>query len=108
MEIKVNTLNGKPKVRYAAHYQDRNYEYALHSGKGHFLRNLADVVNVLEYCVTQDLKKEVYKPNEKLYNFEVIRLVNDKPDDTWGEKKEFHEALKVVVGQIIKDNIQRN
>ena len=111
MEIKVNTLNGKPKVRYAAHYQDRNYEYALHSGKGHFLRNLADVVNVLEYCVTQDLKKELYKPDEKLYNFEVIRLVNDQPDEKWEsreDKKVLNDSLKEVVGQIVRDAIQRN
>jgi hypothetical protein len=113
MEINVKQLNptGNPKVRYAVHYNDRNYEYALHSGKGHFLRNIADVVNVLEYCVTGDLKKELYKPSEKLYNFEVIRLVNDKPDEKWIEtddKTLFHDALKIVVGQIINDTIQRN
>ena len=105
------TTNTKPKVRYAVHYQDRNYEYALHSGKGHFLRNLADVVNVLEYCVTVDLKKELYKPNEKLYNFEVIRLVNDKPDENWesrGDKKVLNDSLKEIVGQIVIDTTQRN
>lgn len=105
------TTNMKPKVRYAVHYQDRNYEYALHSSKGHFLRNLADVVNVLEYCVTVDLKKELYKPNEKLYNFEVIRLVNDKPDENWesrGDKKVLNDSLKEIVGQIVIDTTQRN
>ena len=106
MEIKVATSQ-KPKVRYAVHYQDRNYEYALHSAKGHFLRNLADVVNVLEYCITVDLKRELYKPCEKLYNFEVIRLVNDKPDETFN-KDWFKGALSIMVRQIIDDNIQRN
>ena len=103
--------NKKTHVRYAVHYNDRNYEYALHSGKGHFIRNLADVVNVLEYCVTVDLKKALYKTSEKLYNFEVIRLVNDKPDEKWidtEEKALFHDALKIVVGQIVRDAIQRN
>lgn len=111
MEITVSANGTKPKIRYAVHYQDRNYEYALHSGKGLFLRNLADVVNVLEYCVTQDLKKGVYKPDEKLYNFEVIRLVNDKPDEKWEsreDKKVLNDSLKEVVGQIVRDAIQRN
>ena len=111
MEINVKTNEGKPKVRYAVHYQERNYEYALHSSKGHFLRNLADVLNILEYCVTQDLKRELYKPNEKLYNFEVIRLVNDQPDETWenrGDKALLNNSLKEVVGQIVIDTIQRN
>ena len=35
--------NKKTHVRYAVHYNDRNYEYALHSGKGHYLKNMADV-----------------------------------------------------------------
>ena len=108
MEIKVNTLNGKPKVRYAVHYQDRNYEYALHSGKKHFVRNIADIVNILEYCIVQDLKKNLYKSDDKLYNFEVIRLVNDKPDETWKENRKFHEAIGTIVLQMAKDTIQRN
>jgi 16S rRNA C1402 (ribose-2'-O) methylase RsmI len=97
----------KPKVRYAVKYQDRNYEYVLHSAKGHFLRNLADVVNVLEYCVTVDLKKELYKPTEKLYNFNVVRLVNDKPDEKFNGE-EFRETMLKVVQQIVLDNVQRN
>ena len=84
MEIKVATSQ-KPKVRYAVHYQDRNYEYALHSGKRHFVRNIADIVNILEYCIVQDLKDALYKEDEKLYNFDVIRMVNDKPDEKWNE-----------------------
>ena len=107
MEIKVNTLNGKPKVRYAVHYQDRNYEYALHSGKKHFVRNIADIVNILEYCIVQDLKDALYKENEKLYNFDVIRMVNDKPDEAFNSD-EFIGSLKVMAAQIIADNIQRN
>jgi len=107
MEIKVNTLNGKPKIRYAVHYQDRNYEYALHSGKKHFVRNIADIVNILEYCIVQDLKDALYKENEKLYNFDVIRMVNDKPDETFNAKL-FKDALDIVARQMIDDNIQRN
>ena len=109
MEIKVEASQ-KPKVRYAVQYQDRNYEYALHSGKGHFLRNLADVVNVLEYCVTVDLKKELYKPTEMMYNFDVMRLVNDAEDEVWTnkDKPKFIEAVKTIVWQIVQDTIQRN
>ena len=103
--------NKKTHVRYAVHYNDRNYEYALHSGKGHYLKNMADVLNVLEYCVTLDLKKDLYKPCEKLYNFEVIRLVNDKPDEKWesrDDKALLNDSLKAIVGQIVRDMIQRN
>ena len=101
----------KTHVRYAVHYNDRNYEFALHSAKGHYLTNMADVLNVLEYCVTLDLKKDLYKPCEKLYNFEVIRLVNDKPDEKWenlDDKVLLNDSLKVIVGQIVRDMIQRN
>ena len=101
------TTNTKPKVRYAVHYNDRNYEYALHSGKGHLIRNIADVVNVLEYCATMDLKKALYKPDEKLYNFQVIRLVNDKPDLEWNGN-EFYNIMNGIMHQIVSDNIQRN
>lgn len=107
MEIKVNTLNGKPKVRYAVHYQDRNYEYALHSGKRHFVRNIADIVNILEYCIVQDLKGALYKEDDKLYNFEVTRLVNDRTDETFNQKL-FNDALSIIARQIVNDNIQRN
>lgn len=107
MEIKVNTLNDKPKVRYAVHYQDRNYEYALHSSKKHFVRNIADIVNILEYCIVQDLKDALYKEDEKLYNFDVIRMVNDKPDGTWNAKL-FKDSLSLMARQIVEDNIQRN
>ena len=101
----------KTHVRYAVHYNDRNYEFALHSAKGHYLKNMADVLNVLEYCVTLDLKKDLYKPCEKLYNFEVIRLVNDKPDEKWesrDDKALLNDSLKAIVGQIVRDMIQRN
>ena len=100
------TTTTKTKVRYAVHYNERNYEYVLHSEKRHFLRNIADVINVLEYCVTQDLKKELYTPSEKLYNFNVIRLVNDEPEEN-GNSEEFNAAVKAILEQIVKDNIQR-
>ena len=101
-----NKTTTKTKVRYAVHYNERNYEYVLHSEKRHFLRNIADVINVLEYCVTQDLKKELYTPSEKLYNFNVIRLVNDEPEEN-GNSEEFNAAVKAILEQIVKDNIQR-
>ena len=44
----------KMKVRYTVEYNGRNYEHPLHSNKRYFIRNIADVVNILEYCVTQD------------------------------------------------------
>ena len=113
MDINITSSKESPQkerthVRYAVQYNDRNYEYSLHSSKGHFLRNLADVVNVLEYCVTQDLKRELYTDPMKLYNFEVIRMINDVPDENWREKDDFHSALRKVVGQMEKDMIQRN
>lgn len=100
------TTTTKTKVRYAVHYNERNYEYVLHSEKRHFLRNIADVINVLEYCIVQDLKKELYTPSEKLYNFNVIRLVNDEPEDN-GNSEEFNATVKAILEQIVKDNIQR-
>ena len=72
----------KTKVRYVVKYNGRNYEHPLHSNKRYFIRNIADVVNILEYCVTQDLKNDLYKPSDKLYNFNVSRLVNDVKEDT--------------------------
>ena len=100
------TTTTKTKVRYAVHYNERNYEYVLHSEKRHFLRNIADVINVLEYCIVQDLKKELYTPSEKLYNFNVIRLVNDEREEN-GNSEEFNAAVKAILEQIVKDNIQR-
>lgn len=100
--------NNGTKVRYAVHYNDKNYEYALHSGKRHFLRNLADVINVIEYCVTQDLKKNLYKKNDYMYNVNVIRMVNDINDENWDFKKFNESIVREIVDQIINDNIQRN
>ncbi len=100
----------KTHVRYAVHYNDRNYEYEFHSAKKHFLRNHADILNVLEYCVSQDLKKDLYNPSEKLYNFNVIRLVNDKPDENWGngDGVKYHDSLKNIIMQFVLDSIKRN
>ena len=108
MEITVNKPNGgKPKVRYAVHYKDRNYEYALHSDKRHFIRNIADVVNIIEYCVTMDLKKNGYAMDDNFYDFKVFRLVNDVEDAEWDGEK-FKGIMNQLVAQIAKDNIQRN
>lgn len=104
MEIK----NNMTKVRYGVHYRDLNYEYALHSNKRHFLRNMADVVNVIEYCVTQELKKNGYKVDHKVSDaIEVIRFVNDKEDDGWKKKEDFKNSIKKIVDQIVIDTIQR-
>lgn len=105
MEIKNNT--NSTKVRYGVHYNDRNYEYALHSGKGRFLRNLADVVNVIEYCIVQDLKNALYNPNEMKYNIDVMRYVNDKIDENWNTDR-MKSSVANLVDQIVLDNIQRN
>jgi flagellin-specific chaperone FliS len=99
----------KTHVRYAVHYNDRNYEYEFHSAKRHYLRNHADILNVLEYCVSQDLKNDLYKPSDKLYNFSVVRLVNDEPDPAWEENGvKYHESLKNIIGQLVIDLIKRN
>ena len=109
MEIKVNDSGGgKTHVRYAVHYNDKNYEYALHSVKRHFIKNLADVVNVIEFCVMRDLKENgLYNSPEKLYNFNVVRLVNDAKDDTFDGNK-FKGVLNGIVAQMVEDNRQRN
>lgn len=100
----------KTHVRYAVHYNGRNYEYAFHSAKKIYLRNQADVINVLEYCVAQDLKKNLYAPDAKLYNFDVIRLVNDKIDENWetSSKAGYLDAIKYIVDQSMNDIIKRN
>ena len=104
MEIK----NNMTKVRYGVHYRDLNYEYALHSNKRHFLRNMADVVNVIEYCVTQELKKNGYKVDPNMSDsIEVIRFVNDKEDDGWKKKEDFKNSIKKIVDQMVIDTIQR-
>ena len=102
-----NTTTNKVKVRYGVHYNDRNYEYVLHSNKKYFLRNLADVINVVEYCVTQELKNNNGKENEKVYNVEIIRFVNDVKDENW-DASIFMSAVKVLINQMVVDTVQRN
>ena len=101
----------KTKVRYVVQYNGRNYEHPLHSNKRYFIRNIADVVNILEYCVTQDLKKGLYKQDSEWYNFEVVRLVNDKTDDSVDgiyNAMVFNDTMGKIVEQIVNDNILRN
>lgn len=100
-----NTTTNKVKVRYGVHYNDRNYEYVLHSNKKYFLRNLADVINVVEYCVTQELKNS--KDKDKVYNVEIIRFVNDVKDENW-DASIFMSAVKVLINQMVVDTVQRN
>lgn len=100
-----NTTTNKVKVRYGVHYNDRNYEYVLHSNKKYFLRNLADVINVVEYCVTQELKNSNDK--DKVYNVEIIRFVNDVKDENW-DASIFMSAVKVLINQMVVDTVQRN
>jgi flagellin-specific chaperone FliS len=98
-------------VRYVVKYNDRTYEHPLHSNKRYFIRNIADVVNILEYCVTQDLKNDLYKPSDKLYNFNVDRLVNDVKEDTDEAKvnaTRFNQVISEIVRQMVNDNILRN
>lgn len=96
----------KTKVRYGVKYRDMNYEYALHSYKKHFLRNIAEVVNVVEYCVTQELKKNGYKVDPKMHEIEITRFVNDKEDENW-MKEDFKAAIKQMVDEMVVDTIQR-
>lgn len=99
------------KVRYIVNYNDRNYEHPLHSNKRYYIRNIADVVNILEYCVTQDLKNDLYKPSDKLYNFNVTRLVNDVKEDTDEANinaMKFNQVISEIVRQMVNDNMLRN
>lgn len=102
-----NTKPNKTKVRYGVHYNDRNYEYVLHSNKRYFLRNLADVINVVEYCVTQELKNNNGKDNVIAEKVEIIRFVNDVKDETW-DASTFMSAINVLTHQMIVDTVQRN
>lgn len=97
----------KTKVRYVVKYNDRTYEHPLHSNKRLFIRNVADVVNILEYCVTQDMRNGLYKQDSEWYNFEVVRLVNDLADTSTDEiynSMVFNETLEKIVEQIVNDN----
>ena len=97
----------KTKVRYVVKYNDRTYEHPLHSDKKLFIRNIADVLNILEYCVTQDLKKGLYKQDSEWYNFDVVRMVNDKTDgsvDGIYNAMVFNDTMGKIVEQIVNDN----
>ena len=101
----------KTHVRYTVEYNGRNYEHPLHSNKRYFIKNIADVVNILEYCVTQDLKNDLYKSSDKLYNFNVTRLVNDVKEDTVDANinaMRFNQTISEIVRQMVNDNILRN
>jgi hypothetical protein len=105
-------------VRYVVKYNDRTYEHPLHSNKRYFIKNIADVVNILEYCVVQDMKRGIgkgknglYGTDCELYNFHVIRLINDKEDDSDEARynaNQFADLLSKTVERIIADNKLRN
>ena len=105
-------------VRYVVTYNGRTYEHPLHSNKRHFIKNIADIVNILEYCVTQDMKKGIgknkdglYDPDCELYNFDVVGLVNDKEeesDEATHSANQFLDLMSRAVERIIKDNNTRN
>lgn len=97
----------KTKIRYVVKYKDRTYEHPLHSNKRYFIRNVADVVNVLEYCVSQDLKNALYDNSNLGYTFNVDRLVNDVPDKNFDNDK-FNNSVSSILEQSIYDNIKRN
>jgi flagellin-specific chaperone FliS len=102
---------GSTHVRYTVEYNRRNYEHPLHSNKRYFIKNIADVLNILEYCVTQDLKNDLYKPSDKLYNFNVTRLVNDVKENTVDANinaMRFNQMISEIVRQMVNDNILRN
>ena len=94
------------KVRYAVGYGGRNYEYALHSNKRHFVRNIADIVNILEYCVFQDIKGGKSQDDESLYDFSIKRLMNDVEDAAFDVER-FKGVLNILVGQMVADILQR-
>ena len=99
----------KTRVRYVVKYNDRTYEHPLHSNKRYFIRNIADVVNVLEYCIMQELKRDqaLYGNEEKLYNFNVVRLVNDKEEttvDAINNTMEFNDLMGKLAKRIVNDN----
>lgn len=108
----------KTHVRYVVNYNGRTYEHPLHANKRYFIRNIADVVNILEYCVTQDIKKGIgknkdglYYPDCELYNFDVVRLINDKKDESDEARydaNQFLDLMSKIVERIIKDNNLRN
>ena len=64
------------------------------------------MINVIEYCVTQELKKNDFKVDTKMYEVEVTRFVNDKEDENW-MKEEFKFATRQMIEQMISDTIQR-
>ncbi len=105
-------------VRYVVKYNGRTYEHPLHSNKRYFIKNIADVVNILEYCVVQDMKKGIGKNKDglygkdcELYNFDVVRLINDKEEESNEARYNanlFSELMSKVVERIIADNKLRN
>ena len=105
-------------VRYVVKYNGRTYEHPLHSNKRYYIKNIADVVNILEYCVTQDMKKGIgknkdglYDPDCGLYNFDVVRLINDKEeesDEARYNANQFSDLMSKIIERIIKDNNLRN
>ena len=57
--------------------------------------------------MTQELKNNNGKENEKVYNVEIIRFVNDVKDENW-DASTFMSAVKVLIHQMIVDTVQRN
>ena len=108
----------KTRIRYVVKYNDRTYEHPLHSNKRYFIKNIADVVNILEYCVVQDMKRGIgknkeglYDPDCELYNFDVVRLVNDKEDGSEKARydaNQFADLMSMAVKHIIEDNRLRS
>lgn len=86
-----------------------NYEYVLHRNKGLFLRSLSDVLNVVECCVTKELKDNGYLEMDTFPNVVVTRFVNNKEDNlNWENKFYFHSAINTMIKQMLDDNIQRH
>lgn len=97
----------KTRVRYVVKYNDRTYEHPLHSNKKLFIRNIADVVNILEYCISQDLKNGLYNTDSEWYNFNVVRLVNDcelTTDKELHNSMVFNDLMEKLVERMVNDN----
>ena len=90
-------------VRYKVNYGDRKYGYVLHKNRSLELRNLADLLNVVEYCVVQDLKAG----NTDIPRIEVVRYIDNVEDGEW-DQETFIGAILDFINQMLFDFKTRN
>ena len=105
------------KIRYAVEFNGRNYERVLHSKKELRLRNIADVLNVIEYCLFKELTaintKNGGKVDESIAEkitptYSVTRFKNDEKNLDWDDADKFKSGVDAFVKQMIVDFIDRN